>query len=195
MSKQYTPQEAAKAVLDAARQKLETELARLQKTEEVGKSLFGLASQTPSNAAVADGDAVHRPSKGVFKALAKRRMEKAETFINLKSPSTPGGARYTEIGKPDGNLPGDKPTKEISADGSGGEMKKAMPDAGKPPQPPKAPQMAAPKPAGVPGAGKPATTAPSVPKPPAAPGAKGTTMKAEMCKGVFGHLKNMKKAN
>lgn len=192
MSKTYTPEEAAKAVLDAARKKLEGELNKLQKAEEVGKSLFGLPTQTPSHKAVADGDAVHRPSKGVFDALKKRRAEvqKAETFINTKSPSTPGGARYVEIGKPEGNLPGDKPTKEVSADGSGGEMKKAAPDAGKPPEPPKADAMTAPKPAGVPGAGKPATQAPGVPKPPAAPGAKGTTMKNETCaKGVFARLK------
>ncbi len=194
MSKNYTPLEAAQMVTDAARKKLETELARLQKTEDLGKSLFGLPAQTPSAKAMADGEAVHQPSKGVFKALAeRRRVQKAETFINLHSESEPGGKRYTEVGKPEGNLPGDKPTKEVSAKGSGGEMKKAMPDAGKPPAPPAAPAVAAPKPAGIPGAGKPATTAPGVPKPPAAPGAKGSTMKNETCaKGVFARLKKVK---
>lgn len=189
--KQLTPREAAQRILDAARQKMESEVARLIKTEELGKSLFGLASSTPSARSMADGQQVHQqaPSKSVFKLLQTKQatapvVAKAETFIDLKSPSTPGGDRYKEIGKPAGNLPGDRKEKEVSASGSGGEMKKAGADMGKPPEAAKPPVAAAPKPAGVPGAK--AGQAPTVPTPPAAPGMKGNTMKSE--KGVFARL-------
>lgn len=188
--KQLTPREAAQRILDAARQKMESEVARLIKTEELGKSLFGLPTATPSARSMADGQQVHQqaPSKSVFKLLATKQavapVQKAETYINTESESVPGGARYKEVGKPAGNLPGDRKEKEVSAPGSGGEMKKAGMDMGKPPEAAKAPVAPTAKPAGVPGAK--AGQAPTVPTPPAAPGMKGNTMKSE--KGVFARL-------
>ena len=218
--KQLTPREAAQRVLDAARQKMESEMARLMKAEEVGKSLFGLPTVTPSQRAMADGQQVHQqvPSKSVFRLLAQR-VQKAETFINLEHPSEPGSdggkkgrqasGRYTEQGKPAGNLPGDRVEKrvreglEVSADNppksktgektGGATMEKAGEDPGKQPTMqtmtvPKPQTGAALKPAGVPG--EKAGQAPSVPKPPAAPGMKGQTMKTE--KGVFARLSKKK---
>lgn len=214
--KQLTPREAAVRILDAAKQKMQSEMDRLLKAEELGKSLFGMPSQTPSTKSLADGQPVHQqvPSKSVFRLLSQR-VQKAETFINLKSPAVPaggnakdGGPRYTEVGKPAGNLPQDRKETSVSSDGSGGEIsadnppksKEATPSEanlgkaaadmsmGKPPAAPKMPQAPTGQPPGVPGAK--AGQAPQPPKAPGAPGMKGNTMKTEtMAKGVFAKLK------
>lgn len=76
--------------------------------------------------------------------------------------------------------------KEKEAPGSGGLKKEETAPGAKPAQPPAAPKPQTVKPAGVPGAK--VGQAPSVPKPPSAPGAVGSTMKAEPV-GVFKKLK------
>lgn len=213
----YTPREAAALVLAVARKRLEAGIASLQKAEELGKTVHGLPTMTPSAKAVSDGDGTAQPKHGrtVFKMLAARKaavqkgeasqckcgekscaaccgdkaVKKSEVMI-----STENGAdtikRYVEKGK-QGVVPGDKKSKEVSAEGSGGSLEKAddnlaSPTPAKPPKPEKG---AALKPAGVPGAA--AGKAPSIPKPPAAPGAKGMTMKNEKC-GVFARLEKKK---
>jgi len=214
--KTLTAREAAVRVLDAARLKMQAEMDRLLKAEELGKSLFGLPTVTPSTKALTDGQPVHQqvPSKSVFKLLAN--LKKAETFINLESPSEPGSdggkkgrqasGRYKEQGKPAGNLPGDREEKSVSAKGSGGGKKATVPkskeatpseanlgkaaadmSAGKPPAPPKVQTGTSGQPPGVPGAK--AGQAPSVPKPPAAPGMKGASAMKSEPKGVFARLK------
>jgi hypothetical protein len=172
-----SPLEAGKAVVDAIRKKLDTltaDLTRLKKAEEMGKSLHGLASGTPSNAQVADGDAAKTPklSKTVFQL-----MKKGETFIDVKNSADPK-KRFKDVGFA-GVVPGDKPEKKVSAEGSGGEIvKKAGEDmsAAKPAsQKPPMPAMPAPK--GAAGG--------QAPKAPKAPGAQ-MTVKKEV--GVFAKL-------
>jgi len=189
------PLEAGRAVLDAVKRKLDNvvaDLARLQKAETVGKSLNGLPSSTPSNAAVADGNpdkSKPKMTKTVFRILSK-----GETFIDLKHSADPK-KRDKDIGF-EGKVPSDRAEKSVSASGSGSEISKtkapkskaaektndaaalgkAGPDMGaKPPTAtkPATPPMAAPK-------GAAAGTTPAAPKAP------GATMKKEV--GVFARL-------
>lgn len=179
-----TPLEAGKAVVEAVKRRLEAltaDLARLQKAENIGKSLHGLASGTPSNAQVADGDAAKtKPvlTKSVFQILGK-----GETFIDLKHSADPK-KRDKDIGF-EGVMPSDRKEKEISASACGGEVsaepkkvKKAGADMGaKPPTSQKPPQSPSPAPQGA--------AAGEAPKPPKAPGAQ-MTVKKEV--GVFARL-------
>lgn len=178
------PRNAAQKILAAALERLRPQIEHMQKAEEVGKSLFGLPSHTPSNTAVADGKPTHQqaPSKSVFKYLAKRQKEiqKAETFIDNLHPSDPE-KRNVEMGKPDNNLPGDYKPKKVEAEGSGGEIIKKA-DADPSSKPPKQDAL---KPAGIPGA-KAGADVPKPPKTPMAPGAKGMK-KSQKC-GVFAKL-------
>lgn len=115
---QLTPQEAARRVLDAARQKMEVEMAKLLKTEEVGKSLHGLPSQTPSKRAMADGQQVHQqvPTKSIFKLLAAKPVQKA---------GAPWG-----FGRPDGvPILSDEEQNKINAHNIRFDARRALADA------------------------------------------------------------------
>lgn len=182
---QISPLEVGQAIIDAVKRKLDAVAAdvdRLKKAEiegqaQLAKSLHGLAPTTPSNAQVADGNpAKSKLTKSVFQIL-----KKGETFIDTKHSADPK-KRFKDVGF-EGVVPGDKKEKEVSAEGSGGDIKKAGPDMGaKPPAAHQPPKPAAPAPMGA-AAGAP-------PKAPKAPGASAMTVKKEV--GVFAHLAKAK---
>lgn len=184
---QISPLEAGRQIVDAVKRKLDdvaADIERLKKAEiegqaQLAKSLHGLAPTTPSNAQVRDGNPDKRLTKSVFQIL-----KKGETFIDTKHSADPK-KRFKDVGF-EGVVPGDKKEKEVSADGSGGEIvKKAGADmgAGAPPSAGVKP----PKPAAAPAAGAAAGAPPKAPK---APGAPAMTVKKEV--GVFAHLAKAK---
>lgn len=205
-----SPLEAGRAVVQAVKQKLDAlvaDLARLQKAEAMGKSLHGLASGTPSATQVADGN----PSKSVkLTKTVFQIMKKGETFIDLKHSADPK-KRDKDVGF-EGKVPSDRKEKEVSADGSGGDIKKAVVDPSAPPKPiasavagmktavadmkakvtKAGPDMGAKPPTGTaqppkaPSAAPKGAAAGQPPAAPKAPGASAMTVKKEV--GVFAHL-------
>ncbi len=166
-----TPAEAALAVVSAIARKVEAfqqTLEALDKAEQAKKSLHGL-SATPSFKASQDGRTVPRPSRDVFKTLA--RMRKAEPFINTGAPGDPKEATKI-VGKANDVVAG----KDLPIEQKTDQTKKAGPDMSKPPA---AATNPAPSPKG-------AVAAPT-PKAPAAPVASSANQKAEV--GVFKNLK------
>lgn len=202
--------------IQASIERCAQDLDRLKKAESVAKGMFGLPSVAPSGKQIADGEATksHAPTKTVFSMLAKKlgkseTLVKANTYTDMQHESD-REKRDVTIGKPENNLPGDRPINKIKAK-QGSEPEAVKKEEGMPKAPKAAgakatPKVALPKAAPetmktpkapkAPGAG--AMTKNDVPPPPSAdpmagatggirPGGRGAMMMSE--KGVFAKLK------
>lgn len=195
MSKDFTPLEVAKAVAETIQKKLDevqAGLARLQKAEAVGKSLFGMPPATPSDKQAKDGNAAQtKPMKRtVFQVLGK-----GEEFLDRKHLGDPV-KRYKEIGY-EGKAPSDRKEKEISAEGSGGDVVKKAGEnmAAKPPKGVKPPSPTVAPAKGSAGADKLQKTPATVPSGKPSPGGLeggGEPMQMNEPKGVFAKLAKKK---
>lgn len=193
MSKDFTPLEVAKAVAETIQKKLDevqAGLARLQKAEAVGKSLFGMPSATPSGKQIKDGDAAQSKSikRTVFQVLGK-----GEEFLDRRHLGDQK-KRYKEIGY-EGTMPSDRKEKEVSAEGSGGDVKKAGADmAAKPPKGVKPPSPSVAPTKGAAGGDKLQKTPRTVPSGNPTPGGvdAGEPMTMSEPKGVFAKLAKKK---
>ncbi len=178
---EFSPQEAAQAIGAAIRKQIkeyEGELVKMRQreAEALSKSLYGMPSGAPP---------AGKLGKTVFECMKPADTKKAETFIDVKNSNDPA-KRDVTVGGKGSVLPGDKKSKKVSAEGSGGETKLGKEALGstnatgdKPGKPgdkpatsavPTPPKAAALKPAGVPGMK--AGEAPKVPEVPKAPGMK-----------------------
>lgn len=162
---EYTPAEVFHTLSKTLYEKIDTvktQMEKMQKAEAAGnaellKGIGSLPSETPSAEQIVDGDANRtRSHRTVFGIMKKGDGAQLPYADGAKAP---------------------KPGEEVSAEGSGGDVKKGKLKLSKealPMQMPKTPTL---KPSGVPGAK--AGQAPKAPKPPQAPGATPSMHKAE----------------